>query len=42
MGVRGLAMASVLYEDAGSPLYTRTDVDRLKPAVREAIAALDS
>jgi hypothetical protein len=41
-GVRGLAMASVLYEDSGSPLYARTDIDRLKPAVHRAIAALDS
>jgi hypothetical protein len=40
-GVRGLAMASVLYEDAASPLYAKTDVDKLKPAVRAAIAALE-
>jgi hypothetical protein len=39
--VRGLAMASVLIEDASSPLYARSGVDRLEPAVREAISALD-
>jgi hypothetical protein len=39
--VRGLAMASVLVEDAGSPLYARSGVDRLEPAVRAAVSALD-
>lgn len=41
-GVRGLAMASVLYEDSAGPLYAKTDVDTLKPAVRTAIAALEA
>jgi hypothetical protein len=39
--VRGLAMASVLVEDAGSPLYARIGVDRLEQAVRAAVSALD-
>jgi hypothetical protein len=39
--VRGLAMASVLIGDAGSPLYDRSGVDRLEPAVHAAISALD-
>jgi hypothetical protein len=40
--VRGLAMASVLIEDAASPLYVRGGVDKLEPAVDAAISALDS
>jgi hypothetical protein len=40
-GIRGLAMASVLVEDAGSPLYTRSGVDTLEPAVRATVLALD-
>lgn len=39
--VRGLAMASNLLEDAKGPLYARTRVDELEPAVRRAIAALE-
>jgi hypothetical protein len=35
-------MASVLYEDSAGPLYAKTDVDTLKPAVRTAIAALEA
>jgi hypothetical protein len=40
--VRGLARASILIEDAGSPLYARGGVDTLEPAVHAAISALDS
>lgn len=40
--IRGLAMASVLYRDSASPLYARTEVDQLRPAVHAAIAALDA
>jgi hypothetical protein len=40
-GVRGLAMASILIEDAGSPLYTPNVNDQLKQAIREASSALD-
>ena len=39
--VRGLAMASTLLEDPESPLYARTVVDELEPAVRATIWALD-
>jgi hypothetical protein len=39
--VRGLAMASNLLEDAEGPLYARSSVDELEPAVRRAIAALE-
>jgi hypothetical protein len=34
-------MASVLVEDAGSPLYARSGVDTLEPAVRATVLALD-
>ena len=39
--VRGLAMASNLLEDANGPLYARSRIDELEPAVRRAIAALE-
>jgi hypothetical protein len=39
--VCGLAMASILLDDSESPLYARTVVDELEPAVRAAIWALD-
>jgi hypothetical protein len=39
--LRGLAMASVLVGDADSPLYARSGVDTLEPAVRATISALD-
>ena len=39
--IRGLAMASILLDDAESPLYARTATDELAPAVRMTIAALD-
>jgi hypothetical protein len=39
--VRGLAMASILLDDDESPLYDRTTVDELEPAVRATIWALD-
>jgi hypothetical protein len=38
--VRGLAMASVLLEDGDGPLYARTTVDELEPAVSRTMAAL--
>ena len=39
--VRGLAMASVLIEDSGSPLYAHTAQDQLKPAIEATMSALD-
>jgi len=39
--VRGLAIVSVLVEDAGSPLYAYTPSDQLKPAIQAASSALD-
>ena len=39
--VRGLAMASNLLEDSNGPLYARTRVDELEPAVLRTIAALE-
>jgi hypothetical protein len=39
--VRGLAMVSLLVEDAGSPLYAFAPSDQLKPAIQAASSALD-
>jgi hypothetical protein len=38
--LRGLALSSLLVEDTSSPLYARTEVDELEPAVRRAMLAL--
>jgi hypothetical protein len=40
LNLRGLALCSVLVEDTSSPLYARTEVDELEPAVRRATSAL--
>jgi hypothetical protein len=39
--VKGLAMADLLVEDAGSPHYVRQAADRLGAAVEAILAALD-
>ena len=39
--VKGLAMADLLVEDAGSPLYVQRPSDRLQAALEATLAALD-
>jgi hypothetical protein len=39
--VKGLAMADLLVEDAGSPLYVHQPAERLRTAVEAILAALD-